>query len=97
MPVSVHISRRHYLLAANQSICNMRPQTKLYVHPDLKADDEDLTLFSTICFVLGMAIMGAIIVLSVSCLIFWDDCKASYAYYGARPHFLSVQQAISRG
>ncbi|OCH95656.1 hypothetical protein OBBRIDRAFT_788207 [Obba rivulosa] len=75
----------------------MRPQTKLYEHPDLKADEADLTLVSTICFVLGMAIMGAIFVLSVSCLIFWDDCKSTYAYYGARPHLLSVQQAILRG
>ena len=52
----------------------MRP-LKLYEHPDLKAEEPDVSLLTTICFVLTLALAGAILVLSVSCLLLWDDCK----------------------
>jgi len=97
MRVAANTPRRQYPPATGLFTHNMRPHTKLYEHPDLKADEADITLLSTICFVLVMAITGALVVLSVSCLIFWDDCKSTYAFYGSRPHFLSVQQAILRG
>ncbi|CCM02871.1 uncharacterized protein FIBRA_04984 [Fibroporia radiculosa] len=53
----------------------MRSQVRLYEHPEFKADKQDMTLFSTILFVLTLAATGAFIILSVSCLLAWsDDC-----------------------
>ena len=48
---------------------------KLYEHPEFKAEAEDVSLLTTICFVLTLALLGAIVILSVSCLLIWDDCK----------------------
>ncbi|KAM5539106.1 hypothetical protein V8D89_007329 [Ganoderma adspersum] len=67
---------------------------KLYEHPELKAEEPDVSLLTTICFVLTLALAGAILVLSVSCLLLWDDCKTSYPIYTARPHLLTVQQVL---
>lgn len=50
---------------------------KLYEHPEFKAEPEDVTLLSTICFVLALALAGAIFILAGSCLLFWDDCSTS--------------------
>ena len=52
----------------------MRP-LKLYEHPEFKAEDSDVSLLTTIFFVLTLAFTGAVIVLSVSCLLWWDDCR----------------------
>ena len=52
----------------------MRP-LKLYEHPEFKAEESDISLLQTICFVLTLALIGAILVLSLSCLLLWDDCK----------------------
>ena len=52
----------------------MRP-LKLYEHPELKAEDDDVSLLTTICFVLALAMAGAIFILSISCLLLWDDCR----------------------
>ena len=51
----------------------MRSHNSIYVHPDLKADEEDVSLVTTICFVLSFAIVGAIFVFTLSCLL-RDDC-----------------------
>ena len=51
----------------------MRP-LKLYEHPEFKAEESDVSLLTTICFVLALAMAGAVFILSVSCLLFWDDC-----------------------
>ncbi|KAI0721533.1 hypothetical protein C8T65DRAFT_630294 [Cerioporus squamosus] len=67
---------------------------KLYEHPDFKAEDEDVSLLTTICFVLTLAMAGAVFILSISCLLFWDDCQTSYPIYSARPHLLTVQQVL---
>lgn len=48
---------------------------KLYEHPELKAEDEDVSLLTTICFVLALVVVAAIFILSLSCLLLWDDCK----------------------
>ncbi|KAL7283202.1 hypothetical protein ACG7TL_002629 [Trametes sanguinea] len=51
----------------------MRP-VKVYEHPEFKAEPEDITLLSTICFVLALLSVAAIFILGVTCLVFWDDC-----------------------
>ncbi|KAI0713227.1 hypothetical protein C8Q76DRAFT_730725 [Earliella scabrosa] len=71
----------------------MRP-LKLYEHPELKAEDDDVSLLTTICFVLALAMAGAIFILSISCLLLWDDCRTSYPIYSARPHLLTVRQVL---
>ncbi len=48
---------------------------KLYEHPDFTAEEDDISLFTTICFVLTLAMTGAIIILSMSCILLWDDCS----------------------
>ena len=53
----------------------MRSQMKLYEHPDFKTDERDISLLSTICFVLALAISGGIFIMMMSCLLFWDDCR----------------------
>ncbi|KAI0747890.1 hypothetical protein C8Q80DRAFT_1270355 [Daedaleopsis nitida] len=67
---------------------------KLYEHPELQAEETDVSLLTTICFVLTLAMAGAIFILSISCVLFWDDCKTSYPIYAARPHLLTVQQVL---
>ncbi|KAI0807256.1 hypothetical protein C8Q74DRAFT_1362781 [Fomes fomentarius] len=67
---------------------------KLYEHPDFTAEEDDISLFTTICFVLTLAMAGAIIILSMSCILLWDDCSTSYPIYAARPHILTVQQVL---
>ena len=62
----------------------MRP-LKLYEHPEFKADDEDVSLLTTICFVFTLALLGAILILSVSCLLLWDDCKTSESLSSSQP------------
>ncbi|KAI0646831.1 hypothetical protein C8Q79DRAFT_1008996 [Trametes meyenii] len=71
----------------------MRPM-KLYEHPEFKAEPEDITLLSTICFVFTLALLGALFILGMSCLLFWDDCTTSYQSYGSRPHILTVRQLL---
>ncbi|KAI8998856.1 hypothetical protein BD414DRAFT_533668 [Trametes punicea] len=71
----------------------MRP-LKLYVHPEFKAEPEDLTLWSTICFVLVFVIVGAFFILGVSCLVFWDDCNTSYYIYRSKPHILTLRELL---
>ncbi|KAI0362697.1 hypothetical protein OH77DRAFT_1388527 [Trametes cingulata] len=73
----------------------MRP-LKLYEHPEFKAEPEDITLLSTICFVLALAFMGAVFILGISCLLFWDDCNTVYHVYGSKPHVLTVRQLLQR-
>ncbi|KZT65454.1 hypothetical protein DAEQUDRAFT_731388 [Daedalea quercina L-15889] len=68
---------------------SMRSQNRLYVHPDLKADEEDVTLVTTVCLVLSLAVVGAIFILTLSCLL-WDDCQS---YPGTK--YLSVRQLLS--
>ncbi|EJF65626.1 hypothetical protein BD309DRAFT_866152 [Dichomitus squalens] len=72
----------------------MRP-LKLYEHPEFKREESDISLLHTICFVLTLALLGATLVLSVSCLLLWDDCKTSYPIYSARPHLLTVRQVLN--
>ena len=50
---------------------------KLYEHPDFKTEEQDIPLLTTILFVLTLAIAGATFILSLSCILFWDDCKTS--------------------
>lgn len=59
----------------------MRPQIRLYEHPDFKPDERDVTLLSTVCLVLGLAITGALFILTMSCLLFWDDCRSCESYH----------------
>ncbi|KAI0371729.1 hypothetical protein BV20DRAFT_941529 [Pilatotrama ljubarskyi] len=73
----------------------MRP-LKLYEHPEFKAEPEDVTLLSTICFVLALAIAGAIFILGFSCLLFWDDCNTTYYAYTSRPHVLTLRELLQR-
>lgn len=51
----------------------MRSHNSIYVHPDLKADEEDVSLVTTVCFVLSLAVVGAVFVFTLSCLL-RDDC-----------------------
>ena len=46
---------------------------KLYEHPDLKAEDEDVSLVTTICFVFTLAFFGAVVILGVSRLLSFCD------------------------
>ncbi|OSD02837.1 hypothetical protein PYCCODRAFT_1467522 [Trametes coccinea BRFM310] len=71
----------------------MRP-VKVYEHPEFKAEPEDITLLSTICFVLALLSVAAIFILGVTCLVFWDDCGTSYHMYGSRPRVLTVRQLL---
>ena len=66
----------------------MRP-LKLYEHPEFKAEDQDVSLLTTICFVFTLAMTGAIFILSISCLLFWDDCQTC-EYFSYRRMFLSL-------
>lgn len=52
----------------------MRP-LKLYEHPEFKAEPEDVSLLTTIFFILAFVVTGAAVILSISCLLFWDDCR----------------------
>lgn len=54
----------------------MRCYAKIYEHPDFVADSEDFSLFSTILLVLLLAVVGAFLILTMTCFVFWDDCKA---------------------
>ncbi|KAI0637214.1 hypothetical protein C8Q77DRAFT_1155068 [Trametes polyzona] len=67
---------------------------KLYEHPELKAEPEDITLLSTICFVLILAIAGAVFILGASCLLLWDDCSTTFQVYTSRPHVLTLDQLL---
>ncbi|KAH9934904.1 uncharacterized protein B0H18DRAFT_978884 [Fomitopsis serialis] len=72
----------------------MRSHTKLYVHPDLKPEEGDVTLVTTICLVLSLALAGAIFIVALSCLL-WDDCQSSYGLVLAhRARYLSAQQLL---
>lgn len=51
----------------------MRSHNGIYVHPDLKADEEDVTLITTVCFVLSFAVVGAVFIVTLSCLL-REDC-----------------------
>ncbi|KAF9821717.1 hypothetical protein IEO21_00563 [Rhodonia placenta] len=73
----------------------MRPQIRLYEHPDFKPDERDVTLLSTVCLVLGLAITGALFILTMSCLLFWDDCRSSYSILSHRPAYLPIRQLLS--
>ncbi|OBZ75683.1 hypothetical protein A0H81_04571 [Grifola frondosa] len=72
----------------------MRSQVKLYEHPEFKMEEADLSLLSTICFVLSLALVGALFIAAFSCVLLWDDCISSFATYGSRPHLLTVQQVL---
>jgi len=74
----------------------MRPQIKLYEHPDFKADEKDITLLSTICLVLGLAITGGVFILTMSCLLFWDDCRSSYGPLSRTTRYLPVRQLLKQ-
>ncbi|KZT11501.1 uncharacterized protein LAESUDRAFT_600977, partial [Laetiporus sulphureus 93-53] len=50
----------------------MRP-LRLYEHPTFKVDERDKTLAATICFVLVLAVTGAVIILTMSSLLSSDD------------------------
>lgn len=55
----------------------MRP-TKIYEHPEFTTEEADLSLFSTICLVLTMVLMGALFLMVFSSLVLWNDgthCK----------------------
>ena len=55
----------------------MRP-TKIYEHPEFTTEEADLSLFSTICLVLTMVLMGALFVMAFSSFVLWNDgthCK----------------------
>ncbi|KAL1947600.1 hypothetical protein VTO73DRAFT_13324 [Trametes versicolor] len=67
---------------------------KLYEHPEFKAEPEDVTLLSTICFVLALALAGALFILAGSCLLFWDDCSTTFQVYSSRPHVLTLNQLL---
>ncbi|KAI0336287.1 hypothetical protein GY45DRAFT_1238179 [Cubamyces sp. BRFM 1775] len=73
----------------------MRP-LKLYEHPDFEVEPEDVTLLSTICFILAFVIVGAIFILGMTCILFWDDCSISHSMYGSRPHLTTVRQLLQR-
>ena len=51
----------------------MRP-LKLYEHPELKAEPEDVSLLTTICFVFTLALLGALVIAGLSCALFWGEC-----------------------
>ncbi|EPT05880.1 hypothetical protein FOMPIDRAFT_84020 [Fomitopsis schrenkii] len=72
----------------------MRSHNSIYVHPDLKADEEDVTLVTTVCFVLSFVVVGAIVVFTLSCLL-RDDCYSlnGFADHGAK--YLSVRQLLT--
>ncbi|KAH9842917.1 uncharacterized protein C8Q71DRAFT_853432 [Rhodofomes roseus] len=61
----------------------MRSHIRLYVHPDLKPEDDDVTLVSTICFVLSLALVGAVFIFTLSCLL-RDDCQSPYGLLAYR-------------
>ncbi|KAI0957080.1 hypothetical protein AcW1_005582 [Taiwanofungus camphoratus] len=74
----------------------MRSQIKLYEHPDFSVDKADLSLLSTICCVLGLAVAGAAFVLAMSCLLFWDECWSSHTFMTQRPQYMPVRRFLSR-
>ncbi|PCH38361.1 hypothetical protein WOLCODRAFT_161512 [Wolfiporia cocos MD-104 SS10] len=73
----------------------MRSQLRLYEHPDFNVDEKDMSLFTTICFVLGLAVTGALLVLMMSCLLLWDECDVSHGVF-VRPKFVPVHQLLSQ-
>ncbi|KAH9951367.1 hypothetical protein B0H21DRAFT_718705 [Amylocystis lapponica] len=75
-------------------ILPMRSQIKLYEHPEFVVDEKDISLLSTICFVLALAISGAFFILMMSCILFWDDCRTSYVFYSRKPQLVTVQQLL---
>ncbi|KAI0736864.1 hypothetical protein C8Q72DRAFT_879287 [Fomitopsis betulina] len=72
----------------------MRSHNGIYVHPDLKADEEDVTLITTVCFVLSFAVVGAVFIVTLSCLL-REDCYSlnGLADHGAK--YLSVRQLLT--
>ena len=54
----------------------MRSYAKIYEHPAFIAEEEDYSLFSTIALVLLLAVVAALFILAMTCVVFWDDCKA---------------------
>lgn len=69
---------------------------KLYEHPDMQAEETDVSLLTTICFVLTLALAGAIFILSISCVLLWDDCRTCEHLLALAPAALmTVQGSIS--
>lgn len=62
----------------------MRP-LKVYEHPQFKAEPEDVSLLTTICFVLAFVAAGAIFILGATCLLFFEDCSTSELAISAGP------------
>jgi len=70
---------------------------KLYEHPEFTMEEADLSLFSTICLVLILVMIGALFVSMLSCILFWNDCSLSYASYQPAHMFWAAQQTVLRG
>ena len=64
-----------FLSGVLETCIDMRSHNSIYVHPDLKADEEDVSLLTTVLFVLSFAAVGAIFVFTLSCLL-RDDCQS---------------------
>ncbi|KAH9853997.1 hypothetical protein C2E23DRAFT_884113 [Lenzites betulinus] len=71
----------------------MRP-LKVYEHPQFKAEPEDVSLLTTICFVLAFVVAGAIFILGATCLLFFEDCSTTFHVYSARPHVLTLKELL---
>ncbi|KAJ2986823.1 hypothetical protein NUW54_g9615 [Trametes sanguinea] len=71
----------------------MRP-VKVYEHPEFKAEPEDITLLSTICFVLALVMVAAIFILGVTCLVFWDDCSTFIDVKETASHIPDIESTV---
>ncbi|KAH9946314.1 uncharacterized protein BXZ73DRAFT_95817 [Epithele typhae] len=73
----------------------MMRSLKLYEHPEFKTEDEDISLLTTILFVSALVLLAAIFILSILCLVRWDECSTTYSVYSAQPQFMTVRQILS--
>ncbi|KAK7693206.1 hypothetical protein QCA50_002772 [Cerrena zonata] len=71
----------------------MMRATKIYEHPEFTTEEADLSLFSTICLVLTMALMGALFLMTFSSFVLWNDSTHFSTGYQPASVFWATQKA----